>query len=105
MPRVSIKGTENIYEVNEGEILYDSLCDRGLELPHGCLSGACGACRVEVIEGAENLQEPGVIEKNTLEAIKDEFGKTRGKDFLTGKVIRLSCRAKVKGNVLICPLK
>lgn len=41
--------------------------------PHGCLSGSCGACRVEVTQGAENLQEAGYIEKNTLEAVVEEY--------------------------------
>jgi ferredoxin len=105
MPRVSIPDSEKIFEVNEGEILYDSLYDRGLELPHGCLSGSCGACRVEVLEGTENLSQPGVIESNTIEALKDEFFNTRGKEFVEGKTIRLSCRAKVVGDVSFRPIK
>ncbi len=105
MPRVSITGTEKTFDVNEGEILYDSLYDRGFELPHGCLSGSCGACRIEVLEGKENLQAPGVIEQNTIEALKDEFKDVHGEDFVKNKEIRLSCRAKVNGNVNIRPIK
>jgi ferredoxin len=105
MPRVSILDTDKIFEVNDGEILYDSLCDRGYELPHGCLSGSCGACRVEVVAGQENLLAPGIIEKNTIESLKDEFQKIHGVDFIRGKEIRLSCRAKVTGNVSIRPIK
>lgn len=105
MPRVSIPDSEKIFEVDEGEILYDSLYDRGWELPHGCLSGSCGACRVEVLEGAGNLSQPGVIESNTIEALQDEFSSTRGKAFIEGKTIRLSCRAKVNGDVSFRPIK
>lgn len=105
MPRVSIKDTSKVFEVNENEILYDALYDRGEELPHGCLSGSCGACRVEIIEGKENLQPPGVIEQNTIDALKDEFNHKYGKEFLEGKEIRLSCRAKVKGDVCFIPIK
>lgn len=105
MPTVSIQGTDKVFEVNEGEILYDSLCDRGEELPHGCLSGSCGACRVEVITGKENLQPPGVIEQNTIEALKAEFTETKGAEFVKDKEIRLSCRAKVIGDVTIIPIK
>lgn len=105
MPRVSISETEKSFEVNEGEILYDSLFDRGHELPHGCLAGSCGACRIEVLEGEDNLYPAGIIEQNTVEAIKSEYLLKNGSDSLTGKTIRLSCRAKVKGNVLIKPLK
>lgn len=105
MPTVSIKDTTKNFEVKEGEILYDSLFDRGEELPHGCLSGSCGACRIEVVSGKENLQPPGVIEKNTIEALKDEFSKTKGADFVSKTEIRLSCRAKVLGDVCILPIK
>ena len=105
MPRVSIDGTDKTFEVKEGEILYDSLYDRGYELPHGCLSGSCGACRVEVISGKENLMPAGVIEENTIDSLKEEFTKVHGEKFVSGKEIRLSCRAKVLGNVNICPIK
>lgn len=105
MPRVSIQDTTKAFEVNEGEILYDALFDRGEVLPHGCLSGSCGACRVEIIEGKSNLQAAGVIEQNTIDALKDEFSKTKGQDFVENKEIRLSCRAKVLGNITIVSIK
>lgn len=105
MPIVSIKDTTKAFEVNKDEILYDSLYDRGEELPHGCLSGSCGACRVEVVIGKENLQPPGVIEQNTIEALKDEFSKLHGPEFVQEKEIRLSCRAKVIGDITIIPIK
>jgi ferredoxin len=105
MPTVSNADTSKSFEVNQGEILYDSLYNRGEKLPHGCLSGSCGACRVEIISGKENLQPAGVIENNTIEALKDEFMKTKGADFVTETEIRLSCRAKVNGDVTIKTIK
>ncbi|MGE3608999.1 MAG: 2Fe-2S iron-sulfur cluster-binding protein [Bacteriovoracaceae bacterium] len=99
MPRVSIKDTNSVFEVNDGEILYDALYDRGLELPHGCLSGSCGACRVIVTEGSENLSVATFIEQNTIDSLKEEL-----KDFQNSD-IRLSCRAKVRGNITFKPLK
>lgn len=105
MPIVSIFDTTKTYEVKEGEILYDALFEHGKVLPHGCLSGSCGACRVEIIEGKDNLQAPGVVEQNTVDALKDEFLRTKGIDFVNKKEIRLSCRAKVLGNILINPIK
>lgn len=105
MPIVSLKDTNKTFEVKEGEILYDSLYDRGEELPHGCLSGSCGACRVEIVSGKENLHPAGVIEKNTIEALKDEFTKTKGAEFVSNTEIRLSCRAKVLGDVCVRPIK
>ena len=105
MPRVSIPDSNKSFEVNEGEILYDSLFDRGFALPHGCLSGSCGACKVEVLEGSENLMKPGAIESDTLKSIQEEFDLSHGPDFLKSKQIRLSCRAKVLGNVSIKSFK
>lgn len=105
MPIVSIQGSDKTFDVNEGEILYDALYDRGEELPHGCLSGSCGACRVEVISGKEGLQPPGMIEQDTIDALKKEFSQTKGEDFASQTEIRLSCRAKVLGDVCIQPLK
>ncbi|HXH75536.1 MAG TPA: 2Fe-2S iron-sulfur cluster-binding protein [Bacteriovoracaceae bacterium] len=101
MPRVSIHGTTKTFVIKENEILYDSLYDRGEVLPHGCLSGSCGACRVDVIEGKDNLIPAGVIETNTVDAIIEEYGP----EFCKGKNIRLSCRAKVTGDVVILPIK
>jgi ferredoxin len=105
MPRVSLADSDKVFEVNEGEIIYDSLYDRGHELPHGCLAGSCGACRVEIVEGSNNLQPAGVIESNTVEAVKEEFIARMGQEFLQGKIVRLACRAKIKGDVTIRPLK
>jgi ferredoxin len=105
MPRVSIKDTEMTFDVNDGEVIYDSLHEQGYILPHGCLSGSCGACRVEVCEGAENLGKPGPIEQNTIDAVTDEFKIIKGDEFVRKRAIRLSCRAKVHGDVVIKPLK
>lgn len=105
MPRVSLADTDKVFEVAKDEILYDALDNRGETLPHGCLAGSCGACRVEIISGAENLLPPGVIESNTIEAVKEEFVTLKGKEFVAGKTIRLSCRAKVLGDVTIRPIK
>lgn len=104
MPIVSIKDSNRTYEVKSGEVLYDALFDQGEELPHGCLSGSCGACRIEVTKGIENLLAPGVIEQNTIEALRAEFTNIKGRDILD-KTIRLSCRAKVFGDVVIIPIK
>ena len=105
MPRVSIAETDQTFEVKEGSIIYDALFEQGLDLPHGCLSGSCGACRILVLAGEENLQAVGVIEQNTIDSLKAEYKSTKGEAFLQGKTIRLSCRAKVKGDTTIKPFK
>src|SRR5437867_7159197 len=36
---------------NRGELLLDWALMNGVELPHDCRSGICGACRVRLVEG------------------------------------------------------
>ena len=108
MPRVSIKDENKEFVVPEGEVIFDSLDNQGYELPHGCLAGSCGACRIEVISGNDALKEPSVIEKNTIEAIKQNHQRIYGPDSLKGKVVRLACRARVTNadeTIEIKPLK
>src|SRR5690606_21364619 len=101
MPTVSvtIEGQLKEIEVEEGKTLYDELEKRGVVLPHGCLAGSCGSCKVEVLAGAQNLAPPSAIEANTLASITENLGAEK----VAGKTIRLSCRAKVKGDVTIRP--
>jgi ferredoxin len=108
MPKVSLKiDQENQdFEIEENEILYHGIEKQGVELPHGCLAGSCGSCRILVLEGDENLGPPSYIEGDTISHLTKEYEKKFGTEFLKDKVIRLSCRAKIKkGSVKISPLK
>ncbi|MFG1493347.1 2Fe-2S iron-sulfur cluster-binding protein [Halobacteriovorax sp. GFR7] len=102
MHRVSLIGNDEQvteFTIEEGQTIFDAIQDQGLTLPHGCLSGSCGSCRIQIIEGAENLQKPGIIEENTIEAIAPEH-----KEVSEGN-IRLACRAKVTGDIKFSILK
>jgi ferredoxin len=88
MPTVLVN--DNSYIVDAGKILYDQLESQNMILPHGCLAGSCGACRVEIISGAKNLSALGAVELDTLS------------HFESGDIIiRLACRAKVLGDIKI----
>lgn len=65
----------------------------GMGLPFGCTSGACGACLIIIDEGADQLSPVTDIEMKTLERL------TENRPELNGKKIRLSCQAKVKGDL------
>lgn len=43
-------------EVPDGENIVEFIEEAGV--PIGCSNGVCGTCEVEVLEGAENLNEP-----------------------------------------------
>lgn len=97
MARVYIAGTDKSFEIENESILYNALSDQGFELPHGCLSGSCGACRLEILEGKENLKPATLIEQNTIDAIKGEHPEC--------ETIRLGCRVRVLGDVTVKPIK
>lgn len=97
MPTVSIRGNSKTYEINIGENLFSALKAQGHELTHGCLSGTCGACRIEVHKGSEALDVPDHEENLTLNFIKRNYERIHGPGSLDGKIIRLSCRAKASG--------
>ncbi len=117
MPTVSVKNindneeldenSEQNFDVNIGQLLYDELEAQGHQLPHGCLAGSCGSCRVWVIEGEDQLAPPGAIEQDTLDSIRLTYAETRGEAFLQGRKLRLSCRARIQGDgkIVIAPLK
>jgi ferredoxin len=101
MPIVSFADSDKEFTVESHEILYNALEEQGECLPHGCLSGSCGACRIVVLEGNTNLSEPKTIEQDTIDSLTGEYEAREGKDFLDGKQIRLSCRARVLGDIKI----
>ena len=103
MPNVLISNAKAIsdkdclsIEIQTNGILYDELEKAQIILPHGCLSGSCGACCVEIVEGLENLSKPSSVEENTLSDLRRE--KQKGN-------LRLSCRAKILGDIKIRVLK
>lgn len=99
MPTVLVKSStpleaDQTFEITEGETIFEGLERLGLVLPHGCLAGSCGACRIEVIKGSENLKIPGAVESDTIAHIKNQMAQAQ-------ITVRLACRAKVIGDIEI----
>jgi ferredoxin len=93
------------FQAEDGVILWEALEASGEILPSGCFAGSCGSCRINVVEGLENLSRLSVIENDTIEHLKGSYTESHGEDWTKEKNIRLSCRAKVKGDVKIHILK
>lgn len=74
-----IKFGDKEAEVKDGESI-NSACEE-LGVPFGCYAGACGACKIEILSGEDNLSE--LTEKET-EAGLD-------------KKNRYACQCKIKG--------
>ena len=109
MPTVSVLSDEKenqAFEIRLEEVIFDALDNQGTKLPHGCLAGSCGSCKIEVLEGAEHLKSASLIEQNTIDTISESLAEERGSEFLKGKTIRLSCRARLisEGNLTIKPI-
>jgi ferredoxin len=107
MPTVSVKkvnddgtpSTENDAQLDcpSGSVLWEALDAKGHQLPHGCLSGSCTACRIEVLSGEENLSPLGPTEASTIERYKTNYQMRPNAVSLEGKTLRLSCQAKIEG--------
>lgn len=103
-----VLGPEQVFEVEENRTIFDVAEDNKVELPHGCLAGSCGSCRIFILEGAENISPPSVIEENTIKNIAADYkSQNIASPFGDEKKIRLSCRAKIngQGNIKISPFK
>lgn len=77
-------GRQKRVEAPDGGELVD-LCDQVLApVPFSCRSATCGTCQIEVLEGAELLEDPNPAERELLTVL-------RGSDN-----DRLCCQARVK---------
>ena len=70
------------FEISDGERI-DEICENA-GIPFSCNSGVCGTCQIEVLEGAENLDE--LCEEEV------DLGMDQNN--------RLSCRCSIKGGTV-----
>lgn len=80
MAKLIIDGVE--HNLVDGSKI-DDLCEQE-GIPFSCNSGVCGTCQIEVLEGADNLDELNEEEK--------ELGMDRNN--------RLSCQCSIKGGIV-----
>lgn len=86
MPRVTFADLGKTAEFPEGKRLLDCAAEMQVKLSQVCGGdGACGTCRVEVLEGWNNLTEQ----------TPDEIYKEMEEPF------RLSCQAKLLADVVV----
>ena len=79
MAKLIVDGEE--HDVADGHRI-DAVCE-GAGIPFSCNSGVCGTCQIEILEGAENLNELNDEEK--------ELGMDRNH--------RLSCQCSIKSGI------
>jgi naphthalene 1,2-dioxygenase ferredoxin reductase component len=81
--RVTIRNFSTVIDVPDGDTVLDVALDKGLDYPHGCRSGNCGACKSVLHKGEVELAEYSDF------ALTDE---ERG----AGQI--LACRAMPRGD-------
>ena len=82
------KGTHEV-EVKDDSSIKEA-CMK-LDVPFGCQSGICGACKIEILDGEDNLNELTEEENNMGDCDRKH---------------RLACQAKIKsGKVIIKPVE
>lgn len=71
-------------EVEPGAILLEILEGARIKYPYGCRAGACGVCRIRIIEGLQDLEPRGLVEEDTWARCADQPD------------VRLACQARVR---------
>ncbi len=92
MPRITFVHSEGKSgEVPENVSVLEAAELLGFPLEHDCGGNAsCSTCRVEVMVGGENLSEMDFEEQDLLD-----------REALTEPYHRLSCQAKILGDVMV----
>ena len=86
MPRVTFEDEAKAAEFSAGKTLLSCALEMDVRISHVCGGdGACGTCRIEVIEGWNNLTPPTMDE--TYKELEEPH--------------RLSCQAKLVGDVIV----
>jgi ferredoxin len=87
MPKVHITTDNLTIDVVNDFKLIDMCETHDTSILFGCRDGACGACMVRVLEGAENLSSMQDDERDFLETMAAEPNE------------RLACQCRVRGDV------
>jgi ferredoxin len=89
MPKVHITTDNLTLDVKDGYALIDMCEEHDTSILFGCRDGACGACMVKIVKGAENISPIQDDEKDFLETMAAEPNE------------RLACQCKVYGDVTL----
>ncbi|NUN07422.1 MAG: (2Fe-2S)-binding protein [Bdellovibrio sp.] len=90
MPLISFKKNHVSFEVAPGANLMKSLLEAGLPVASSCDGdGVCAKCKIQILEGAENLS----AENDTEQFLKEKNN--------LAKNIRISCQTEVHGDVKV----
>ncbi len=90
MPKVIFVSLNRAVELKTGETLFKAARVNGIPLGSSCRGDCiCGWCKVEIVDGMENLSSPDECEKKLMKSGSYE------------KNERVACGARVYGDVAI----
>lgn len=90
MPKITIQKTQQQIEVPVSSNLMRSLLEAGLPVASSCDGeGVCSKCKIEIIQGAENLSAP-----NETELFLKDSNNIPNK-------MRISCQTEVLGDIIV----
>ncbi len=84
MAKIILINTGQTEEIKDGDKV-KNVCEEKFRIPFGCEDGICGTCRINIVEGNENLSP-----KNQKE--EDMFSGEPG--------VRLACQCAIKKGVV-----
>lgn len=90
MPKVKFVPLNRVVEIKSGETLFKAARVNGIPLGSSCRGDCvCGWCKVEIVEGMENLSQPEECEKKLMKSGNYETHE------------RVACSTRVFGDVSI----
>ncbi len=89
MPKVHITTDNLTIDVKKDYPLIDMCDEYDTSILFGCRDGACGACMVRVVSGAENISKMDENERDFLETMAAQENE------------RLACQCRVFGDVTL----
>jgi CDP-4-dehydro-6-deoxyglucose reductase len=84
--QVTIKPSDHVYTVREGETILDAALREGFVISYGCRNGACGTCKGRLLAGQVDY---GIYQETALTATEKRLG------------MALFCQARPLGDVVI----
>jgi len=92
MPKLTFLVSGQTHEVPDGTSLLEFCQENGAPHDFGCTVGSCGTCRLEIVEGAENVDPITGEERETVEMSTDFEG------------ARLGCQLVIRGDLSVRPV-
>jgi|SRR6516162_833135 adenylate cyclase len=89
---ITLRYEDRAIAATAGQRLLDAILSAGIDHHHICGgNGFCTSCRVEVLEGSQNLTPVSAVER-------DRLGRDAG-------ALRLACQARINGPVVVRPAR